>query len=66
MGSEEDGGDDSTKAEVGEEERAKLRERISAIEADLEKAIHEENFDKAGELTDPQLLQGIIIVHNNM
>lgn len=31
------------------EERAKLEERMAAIEADLDKACQEEDYDKAGE-----------------
>jgi hypothetical protein len=33
----------------GREERAKLEERMAAIEADLDKACQEEDYDKAGE-----------------
>ena len=38
----------TTEAKMGETERAKLRERQAAIEADLEKACQEEDYDKAG------------------
>lgn len=31
------------------EETAKLKERLAAIEADLDKACQEEDYDKAGE-----------------
>lgn len=33
----------------GREERSKLEERMAAIEADLDKACQEEDYDKAGE-----------------
>ena len=36
--------------QANEGERNKLQERLSAIEAELEKACQEEDFDKAGEL----------------
>lgn len=38
----------SAEAKMEETERAKLRERQAAIEADLEKACQEEDYEKAG------------------
>lgn len=47
-GEREDNGSASREEEVDQEERTKLEERLSAIEADLEKACREEDYDKAG------------------
>ena len=41
--------DASREGKVSQEERAKLEKRLSAIEADLEKACQEEDYDRAGE-----------------
>ena len=46
---EEAGEREKNESNVREEERAKLKERLSAIEAELEKACQDEDFDKAGE-----------------
>ena len=51
VGMEEEKGredDGSTGRDVDQKERAKLEEKLSAIEADLEKALQEEDYDKAG------------------
>ena len=42
---EKDGGGDS---DLEEGERVKLREKLVSIEAELEKACQEEDFDRAG------------------
>ena len=46
---EEEEGRKEDEGKLSGEERAKLEERLAAIEADLDKACQEEEYDRAGE-----------------
>lgn len=46
---EEEEGRKEDEGKLSGEERAKLEERLAAIEADLDKACKEEEYDRAGE-----------------